>query len=65
VNAFPYRHDFSSERVGRSVPFTKQESQTLVPSFSVKSTRRLASISAPHFPQRSSFGSAISISLLY
>jgi hypothetical protein len=52
--------------VGLRVPFTKQESQTRVPSFRVKSTRRVGSISAPHFPQRSSlrllrssFGSAI------
>jgi hypothetical protein len=35
------------------VPLTKQESQTLVPSFSVKSILRLESISAPHFPHSS------------
>jgi len=39
--------------LGRRVSFTKQESQTRVPSFRVKSTRRFGSISAPHFPQRS------------
>jgi hypothetical protein len=39
--------------LGRRVSFTKQESQTRVPSFRVKSTRRLGSISAPHFPHRS------------
>jgi hypothetical protein len=49
-----YPKDFSEERVGLFVPFTKQESQTRVPSFRVKSTRRVGSISAPHFPQRSS-----------
>lgn len=41
------------DRVGRGVSLTKQELQTLVPSFSVKSTRRLRSISASHFPQMS------------
>jgi hypothetical protein len=35
---FRTRIDFASERIGLSVPFTKQESQTLVPSFNVKST---------------------------
>jgi hypothetical protein len=43
---------------------TKQASQTRVPSLSVKSTLRLGSISAPHFPQRSVCASAISISYL-
>ena len=36
--------------VCRGVSSTKQASQTLVPSLSVKSTRRVRSISAPHFP---------------
>src|SRR5580700_7541006 len=40
-------------RLGRGVSLTKQESQTRVPSFSVKSTLRLESIAAPHFPQTS------------
>jgi hypothetical protein len=39
--------------VGRRVSFTKQVSHTLVPSFSVKSTRRLRSTSTSHFPQMS------------
>jgi hypothetical protein len=50
------QNGFSSERVGLSVPFTKQESHTLMPSFSVKSTLRFRSISAPHLTHRSSFG---------
>src|SRR5579862_9495614 len=37
----------------RLVPLTKQDSQTRVPSFKVKSTRRVGSISTPHFPHRS------------
>jgi hypothetical protein len=40
-------------RAARRVSFTKQVSHTRVPSLSVKSTRRVASISAPHFPQTS------------
>jgi hypothetical protein len=40
-------------RAGRGVSLTKQESQTRVPSFSVKSILRLRSISASHFPQTS------------
>src|ERR1700733_193346 len=46
------------DRVGLIFPLTKQESQTLVSSFSVKSILRLGSISTPHFPHRSSAGSA-------
>ena len=38
----------------------KQESQTLVPSFRMKSTVRLESISAPHSPQGSACVSLIS-----
>ena len=49
--------------IGHGVSFTKQDSQTLVPFFSVKSTIRLTSISAPHFPQ-SSVGAWL-ISTLY
>src|SRR6202050_1781771 len=37
----------------RLVPFTKQDSQTRVPSFKVKSTRRVGSRVTPHFPHRS------------
>jgi hypothetical protein len=49
-----FQNDFPAGWVGPPpVPLTKQESQTLVPSFSVKSTLRFGSISAPHFPQRS------------
>jgi transposase len=44
---------FESLEETRGVSLTKQESQTLVPSFRVKSTRRLRSISASHFPQMS------------
>jgi len=61
----PAREDQEEERVGLCVPFTKHESQTLVPSFRVKSTLRVASISAPHFPHRSSLDSAISISICH
>jgi hypothetical protein len=43
----------SNRRVGPRVSLTKQDSHTLVPSFSVKSTRRRRSISASHFPQMS------------
>ncbi len=39
--------------LGRGVSRTKQESQTRVPSFRVKSTLRFESIAAPHFPQTS------------
>ena len=48
-------------RVGLFVHFTKQESQTLIPFFNVKSTLRFGSISAPHFPQRSLFDSDTNI----
>ena len=50
-----------SFRVGLAVPFTKQESQTLVPSFRVKSTRRVGSISAPHFPHFSSWSGILGL----
>ena len=51
---------FGHSLFGRRVSFTKQDSQTLVPSFSVKSTLRLNSISAPHFPHDSVWASFIS-----
>jgi hypothetical protein len=51
--------------LGRGVSRTKQESQTRVPSFSVKSTLRLESIAAPHFPQTSPGISLIRCSLFY
>jgi hypothetical protein len=50
---------FDQSFLGRGVSLTKQESQTRVPSFSVKSTLRLESISAPHLPHRSSRGSSM------
>jgi hypothetical protein len=52
---------FGQSLLGRRVSFTKQESQTLVPSFKVKSTLRVASISAPHLPQTSICDSLISL----
>ena len=42
--------------------FTKQKSQAFGPSFTVKSTLRAESISTSHFPHRSSFVWAMSIS---
>src|SRR5271156_3704742 len=39
--------------LGRGVSRTKQDSHTRVPSFSVKSTLRVGSISASHLPQSS------------
>jgi hypothetical protein len=51
--------------LGRGVSLTKQESQTRVPSFRVKSTRRLESIAAPHFPQTSLGVSLIGFHLFY
>ena len=49
---------------GRGVSLTKHGSHTLVPFFSVKSTLRLESISAPHFPQDSVWASLIPTSCL-
>ena len=51
--------------LGRGVSLTKQESQTRVPSFKVKSTLRLESIAAPHFPQTSPGASLIGFHLFY
>jgi hypothetical protein len=51
--------------LGRGVSLTKQESQTRVPSFRVKSTLRLESIAAPHFPQTSLGVSLIGFHLFY
>lgn len=51
--------------LGRGVSLTKQESQTRVPSFRVKSTLRLESIAAPHFPQTSLGVSLIGFQLFY
>jgi hypothetical protein len=51
--------------LGRGVSRTKQESQTRVPSFRVKSTLRLESIAAPHFPQTSPGVSLIGCNLFY
>jgi len=51
--------------LGRGVSLTKQESQTRVPSFRVKSTLRLESIAAPHFPQTSPGVSLIGFHLFY
>jgi hypothetical protein len=45
---------------GHRVSFAEQESKTRVPSFVVKSTLLVGSISAPHFPQRSVCVSLIS-----
>jgi hypothetical protein len=50
--------------VGRGVSFTKHASQTLVPSLSVKSTRRLRSISASHFPQMS-WSASLSLPIIF
>lgn len=50
---------------GRGVSLTKQESQTRVPSFRVKSTLRLESIAAPHFPQTSLGASLIGFHPFY
>jgi hypothetical protein len=47
--------------VGRGVSLTKHGSQTRVPSFRVKSTLRLKSISAPHLPHCSALASFIAI----
>jgi hypothetical protein len=51
---------FGQSFLGLGVALTKQDSQTLVPFFSVKSTLRVGSISTLHFPQTSICGSLIS-----
>jgi hypothetical protein len=51
---------FGQSVFGLGVSFTKHDSHTRVPSFSVKSTLRLKSISDPHFPQSSVCASLIS-----
>ena len=48
--------------VDLAVPFTKHDSHTLVPSLRVKSTLRVGSIPAPHFPHSSSCASFIATS---
>jgi hypothetical protein len=53
---------FGQSLLGRRVSFTKQDSQTLVPFLSVKSTLRVGSISVSHFPQSSTCASRISAS---
>ena len=59
--AFPAGSQSVRSDLGRGVSRTKQESQTRVPSFRVKSTRRFESISAPHFPQTSARVSLIAL----
>src|ERR1700723_3122643 len=49
----PEQFQFGQSVLGRRVSFTKQDSQTLVPSLKVKTALRMKSISAPHFPQSS------------
>jgi len=44
---------FGQSLLGLRVSFTKHDSHTLFPSFVVKSTLRVRSISVPHFPQTS------------
>lgn len=63
--AFPAGSQSVRSDLGRGVSRTKQESQTRVPSFRVKSTRRFESIAAPHFPQTSARVSLIVLNLFY